>query len=301
MTGCCNDIHLSMDDTFIQWNEILGDPSTSTSLVAFVDGKLAGIEDLINSLIDEKMAGIKDELLQQLKDEVEQLALVIDPYKIVYKDTTVGDVLDLLTGTKFECKLPSYGPYEIGRRFATFTVTWEVNKTPDQIKSITIERIRNSAPIERYVLDPDVKSFDFANVSSDETYRIICEDINGEIATASTEVLFKHRWYYGTNGFKRPSNNIIINWASQLVNKDTVFGKHVFDCQDGVYIYYAFPDDLHLTYDFITNGIRDNDWVMEVRNVTNQYGYVHPYRIYRTNNLLNGYNIYSEVESHDWH
>ena len=58
MTGCCNDIHLSMDDTFIQWNEILGDPSTSTSLVAFVDGKLAGIEDLINSLIDEKMAGI---------------------------------------------------------------------------------------------------------------------------------------------------------------------------------------------------------------------------------------------------
>ena len=290
-----------MDDTFTQWNEILGDPSTSTSLVAYIDGKLGDIEELVSSLVESQLSDTKDGLLEELQTEVNELSLVIDPYKISYKDTTIGDMLDFLTRGKFACKLPSYGPYEIGRRFATFTVTWDVNKKPEELKSITLERIRNTAPIERYVLNPHKKAFDFANVSNTETFRVTCEDLDGRIATAETTVEFKHRWYHGTNGFVRPSNTIIINWASSLVDKKTIFGKRVFDCQDGVYIFYAFPDDLHLSYDFITNGIRDNDWSMEVRNVTNQYGYVHPYRIYRTNNLLNGYNIYSEVESHDWH
>ena len=56
MSGqCCNNVHLSMDDTFIQWNEILGDPSTSTALVEFVNQKIAGAGGDISALIDEKI------------------------------------------------------------------------------------------------------------------------------------------------------------------------------------------------------------------------------------------------------
>ena len=55
MSGqCCNNVHLSMDDTFIQWNEILGDPSTSTALVEFVNQKISGVGGDIRALIDEK-------------------------------------------------------------------------------------------------------------------------------------------------------------------------------------------------------------------------------------------------------
>ena len=93
-----------------------------------------------------------------------------------------------------------------------------------------------------------------------------------------------------------PDANVYI-----LVDKDTDLGRRIFDCENGDYIYFAVPDDLHLTYDFFSNGMKDGNWVYEVRNLTNQYGYVKPYRIYHTGNILHGYNIYIEVESHDWY
>ena len=51
--------------------------------------------------------------------------------------------------------------------------------------------------------------------------------------------------------------------------KETVFGKHTFNCTHGAYIYYLFPENLHKSYDFVTNGLNDNTWVYEVKEVTN--------------------------------
>ena len=56
MSGqCCNNIHLSMDDTFIQWDEILGDPSKSTALNNFVSQKIEDALGDTSALIDDKI------------------------------------------------------------------------------------------------------------------------------------------------------------------------------------------------------------------------------------------------------
>lgn len=299
MSGqCCNNVHLSMDDTFIQWNEILGDPSSSTVLVEFVNQKIAGAGGDIGALIDEKIAeaisGLKEELIQ----EIEKVELEIDPYKITYKDTTVGDALDELRKEQFECKIFDLGEFEVGQNFTTFTVGWEMSEDP---QSQTILRVRNNAPTERYKLDPSARSYTFANVSGDEKYIVKGVAPNGEEFGTSAEVKFKKRLYYGTFDSTNPTNRVITNWSSQLIDASTDIGRRIFDCENGEYIYFAIPEGLHRTYDFFSNGLKDNNWVYEITNVTNQFGTVIPYRIYRTGNMLHGYNIYIEVESHDWY
>lgn len=299
MSGqCCNNVHLSMDDTFIQWNEILGDPSTSTALNDFVDLKIRNVGGDIEKLIDEKFKEATSEIKEEIEKDIEKISLEIDPYKINYKDTTVGDALDKLNQSAFECKIQEFGTYEVGQNFPTFPVCWQLSENP---KSLTIVRLRNCAPVERYKLDPSTRSFNFANVSGTETFKLIGVTQNGEEFEAYSTVEFKHRFYFGTYGATKPSNNVIINFSSEFIDKKTQIGRRIFSCEQGEYIYFAIPDDLHLTYDFFANGLKDNNWVYEVKNVTNQYGQVHPYRIYRTDNLLHGYNIYIEVESHDWY
>ena len=73
MSGqCCNNVHLSMDDTFIQWNEILGDPSTSTALVEFVNQKIAGAGGDISALIDEKIKEATSEMKEELQEIIDE-------------------------------------------------------------------------------------------------------------------------------------------------------------------------------------------------------------------------------------
>ena len=299
MSGqCCNNVHLSMDDTFIQWNEILGDPSTSTALVEFVNQKIAGAGGDISALIDEKIKEATSEMKEELQEIIDEKVVEIDPYKIIYRDTTVGDVLDGLTKATFTCKVNELGEYEKGQTLTSLQVSWEMSENPYSQK---IVRLRNGNIIENIPLDVNVRSYTFTNVTTDERYVVggITPDLKE--FDVSVEVKFKSRMYYGTSDSPNPSDAIVTNWSSILVDKDTDLGKRIFDCENGDYIYFAVPDDLHLTYDFFSNGMKDGNWVYEVRNLTNQYGYVKPYRIYHTGNILHGYNIYIEVESHDWY
>ena len=299
MSGqCCNNVHLSMDDTFIQWNEILGDPSTSTALVEFVNQKIAGAGGDISALIDEKIKEATSEMKEELQEIIDEKVVEIDPYKIIYRDTTVGDVLDDLTKATFTCKVNELGEYEKGQTLTSLQVSWEMSENPYSQK---IVRLRNGNIIESIPLDVNVRSYTFTNVTTDERYVVggITPDLKE--FDVSVEVKFKSRMYYGTSDSPNPSDAIVTNWSSILVDKDTDLGRRIFDCENGDYIYFAVPDDLHLTYDFFSNGMKDGNWVYEVRNLTNQYGYVKPYRIYHTGNILHGYNIYIEVESHDWY
>ena len=299
MSGqCCNNVHLSMDDTFIQWNEILGDPSESTALVEFVNQKIAGAGGDISALIDEKIKEATSEMKEELQEIIDEKVVEIDPYKIIYRDTTVGDVLDGLTKATFTCKVNELGEYEKGQTLTSLQVSWEMSENPYSQK---IVRLRNGNIIENIPLDVNIRSYTFTNVTTDERYVVggITPDLKE--FDVSVEVKFKSRMYYGTSDSPNPSDAIVTNWSSILVDKDTDLGRRIFDCENGDYIYFAVPDDLHLTYDFFSNGMKDGNWVYEVRNLTNQYGYVKPYRIYHTGNILHGYNIYIEVESHDWY
>ena len=299
MSGCCNNTHVSMDDTFIQWNEILGDPSKSTSLVEFTNQQIQrAIDDSISDLINAKMETAIAELKEEIAEEIEQITLEIDPYKINYKDTTVGDTLDSLTKTGFSIEIQEFPVYEKGQNFPSFTVNWTISENP---RSLAVLRIRDNARIEKHVLDPSARSFTFANVSCTETFKVVGTNQADEMFEASSTAEFKYRMYYGTNANTSPTSSVVTSWASVLVDKDSKIGTRIFDCEGGNYIYFAFPDELSPAYDFFANGLRDNNWVYEVLNITNSYGYVHPYRVYRTGNLLNGNNIYVEVKSHDWY
>jgi len=300
MSGqCCNNVHLSMDDTFIQWNEILGDPGASTSLVGFVDQKIRDaatgeIEALIDAKMDEATAALREELEQ----EIAQKELEIDPYKIVYGSTTVGAALDALTEHTFECKVHELGDYEKGQTLTSLQISWEMSENPYSQK---IVRLRSGNIVEMHDLPVDVRTYTFENVTGDERYVVggITPDLKE--FDSMVDIKFKNRMYYGTSDSSSPSNAIVINWSSILVDSDTDLGRRIFDCENGDYIYFAVPDDLHLTYDFFSNGLKDGNWVYEVRNLTNQYGHVQPYRLYHTGNILHGTNIYIEVESHDWY
>ena len=301
MSGqCCNNnVHLSMDDTFIQWDEILGDPSKSQALVGFVDQKIQDATTAeIESLIDAKMNEATAALREELEQEIAQKELEIDPYKIVYGSTTVGAALDALNAHTFECTINDLGEYEKGQTITSLQVSWKMSENPYSQK---IVRLRNGNIVEIQELPVDARTYTFENVTSDERYVVggITPDLKEFDAMA--EVKFKNRMYYGTSDSPSPSNAIIINWSSVLIDKDSDLGRRIFDCENGDYIYFAVPDDLHLTYDFFANGLKDNNWVYEVRNLTNQYGHVERYRIYHTGNILHGTNIYIEVESHDWY
>lgn len=299
MSGqCCNNVHLSMDDTFIQWNEILGDPSLSTSLVDFVEQKIAGADSDISALIDEKIREATSALKEEIQELIDEEALEIDPYKIIYKDTTVGDALDALNKGTFECTVNELEDYEKGQTLTSLQISWNMSENPYSQK---IVRLRGGNIVEIKELPVDARTCTFTNVTSDEKYVVSGITPDLKEFDVSTEVKFKSRLYYGTSDSPSPSDAIVTNWSSILVDSDTDLGRRIFDCENGDYIYFAVPDSLHLTYDFFSNGMKDSNWVYEVRNLTNQYGHVESYRIYHTGNIIHGYNIYIEVESHDWY
>ena len=299
MSGqCCNNVHLSMDDTFIQWDEILGDPSKSTALNNFVSQKIEDALGDTSALIDDKIREATSAMKEELQTLIDEKVLDIDPYQIVYRDTTVGDALDALNKIEFECKVNEIGDFEKGQTLTSLKVSWEMSENPYSQK---IVRLRNGNVIEMHSLAVDVREYTFTDVTTDERY--VVSGITPDLKEFDeyVEVKFKSRLYYGTIDSPSPSDAIVTNWSSRLIDKDDDLGRRIFDCENGAYIYFVVPDDLHLTYDFFSNGLKDNNWVYEVRNLTNQYGYETLYRLYHTGNILNGTNIYIEVESHDWY
>ena len=288
--------HVTVDNCVVTWQEILGLPSANKKLVDFIDEKLAGLKGEIAEETKANLDGLLAELLAQIKEELGDLSATIDPYKVVWRDTTVGDALDKLFAMELSGTISEPEVAELGEKLLNHKISWKFNKP---IKSQKLIRTASGRSVEVIELEPEVTEYEIEVVTNTEEYRIDAVSEDGEKATLETGVTFKLRWYRGVLPETDPSNKAIINLASEFVDKDTVFGGHLFNCSHGAYIYYAFPNDLHLTYNFVTNGLSDSGFVWETKEVYNSYGYMHTYRIFRSINLLHGDDIFSEVYSND--
>ena len=66
-----------------------------------------------------------------------------------------------------------------------------------------------------------------------------------------------------------------------------VYGRNVhkpptvFDCSGGKFPYYILPTSMVSDIQFWIGGLRNSDWIEEIREITNAYGYTESYTIFR--------------------
>lgn len=293
----CNH-HVSLDNGIVTWQEIIGDPSTNSKLVRLINHKLCHLKAQIEEEQKDSYDVMLKKLLEQLKKDDVNINVDVDPYEVVWNGSTVGEALDKLFGLDLSGTVTEPREVELGKVFHEYTIFWNFNKA---LVSLVLRRIKQKGYVDEIKLSPKDTDYTFDNITNTETWEVIGVTAKGETCKLVTGLTFKKRWYYGTSSATEPTNKVITNLSSGLVDEKTIFGEHIFDCSNGAYIYYAFPDELHLTYDFVTNGMADNAWLYDTIDIKNEYGRVDKYRVFRNLNLLHGYNIYSEVRSNDWY
>ena len=62
----------------------------------------------------------------------------------------------------------------------------------------------------------------------------------------------------------------------------------VFDCTGGKYPYYILPTSMVAGIQFWIGGLRNSDWIEEIREITNAYGYTESYTVFRLNSIQTG-------------
>lgn len=285
-----------MCDCFIYWSDILGDPGESATLANYIKKALGDNTGKDNqNEIDIDLAELAKKvlaLLEKGEDGVE-----IDPYKIKYKNTTVGDVLDDLTYVPLEGVIVPDLTFEKGRRVRDLEVAWTFNKPLAGLK-ITIEQ--GGFPIIEKDIDPTVTKFELPEIISDTIIKVTGKDERDNEITLTNKITFKWMMYCGTRSGSKLSNKEILSLNNHFFNEEErQQWRHLWNCQYGEYIYYLFPYEAQKFYTFYTNKMKDNNFKWEVVKVTNQYGKQHDYFKFRSDNLLTGIDILTEVIAHE--
>lgn len=288
--------HVTMDNNIVSWQEIVGDPNTNPKLIALITKLLAEQKRIIDREHYQEIENVVCKLLAEFKKELGDLSEIIDPYKIKWHDTTVGDALDEIFQIKLSGTISEPQVHELGEHLVDVKIAWKFNKP---LKKLVFKVFSNDKMTEKVVLDVKETSYTIPNLTNSEAYKVVGTTEDGEKCVLETRIDFKLKWYCGVLPDVNPSNEALINLSRGFVDKETQFHERLFDCSHGTYIYYAFPDDLHKKYDFITNGFCDSGWVWETKDLVNKYGYFHTYRVFRTINLLHGAEIHSEVHYHE--
>lgn len=286
----------TMSECIIYWQDILGKPEDSSSLKTYVDGKITGLNDDILAYINEQLSGIEEDILNQLRAEIAGVDSIIDPYNIKYNESTVGDTLDTLLDEGFSGAITPDAVFEKGRIVNTYQLSWSFNK-PVVKQTITITTM--GAPTVTEELDANVRTYDIPTMSNDTSVALVGETAEGSKITLESKIVFKLRMYYGTEPSGILTNENILGLNSLLISKDDYKFGHIFNCQEKDYIYYLFPNDMHMYYTFRTNGMKDNSYLWEVINVTNQYGYMTEYIKFKTPYAFTGTDIQVEVLAHE--
>lgn len=293
-----NNVHLSVDDMFVYWSDILGEPKDSKKLRDYVNGLMA---DMKKSLEDELFNGLDEANnanIEHIKDLLSGSQDLIDPFAIKYRHTTVGDALDELMHEEFDAVVPEDYITDKGRRLLNYTVGWTFNKEP---KSLIVEQYElGDKLIDSTKLEPDAESITFPEINKDTTVKIIAEDNDGCVITKLHKIIFKDRYYTGVHGSTKITNSKLIHLHSGFMDKDLTYWYKDHDCSHGTYIYFAVPNNIHRKYEFLVNGLKDNDWELEVRDIENAYNHFESYRIYRKANKMHAEDIIVEVHGHDY-
>lgn len=97
---------------------------------------------------------------------------------------------------------------------------------------------------------------------------------------------FRLKKYYGVSVHEALTDEEILALTSSWAERP--LKTTVFDCSGGKYPYYILPAFMISDIQFWIGGLRNSDWVEEVRTVTNVYGYTESYTIFRLNSIQTG-------------
>lgn len=293
----CRETNVRMCGCLIYWSDILGDPSECKALADYLKkalGDNAGGDDNQNKL-DIDLAELAKKVLALL--EKGDNGIEIDPYKIKYKDTTVGDALDELRRVPLDGVINPDFIFEVGRRVRGLEVGWKFNKPLKELKIVVQQ---GGFPDIEKELDPETEKFELPEIISDTVTKVIGRDEDGSEVVLKNKINFKWRMYCGTRSGSKLTNKEILALDSYFFDREEKqHWVNLWNCQYGEYIYYLFPYEAQKFYNFYTNKMKDNNFVWEVIKVTNQYGKQHDYFKFRSNNLLTGIDILTEVIAHE--
>ena len=113
--------------------------------------------------------------------------------------------------------------------------------------------------------------------------QLIQRILNGEVYRDSISVKFRLKKYYGVSVHEALTDEEILALTSSWAERP--LKTTVFDCSGGKYPYYILPASMISDIQFWIGGLRNSDWVKEVRTVTNVYGYTESYTIFRLNSI----------------
>lgn len=187
--------------------------------------------------------------------------------------TLFSQVTQLMTKVfPFTISLSGGGTYEKGST-QTINLSWTYDR------DIETQSVNNeSIPI-------DIRAKQYTDITTDTTYTLKAIQ-GGQTYTKSVSAQFKVKKYYGVSASEALTNEEILGLSSTWAGRTQ--GSTVFDCTGGKYPFYILPTSMVSGIQFWIGGLRNTDWIEEIRDVTNASGYTESYTIFRLNSIQTG-------------
>lgn len=163
--------------------------------------------------------------------------------------------------------------------------TYEKGSTQIINLSWTYDRDIESQSINNETLESVIRAKQYTGVTTDTTY-ILKAIQGGQTYTKSVSAQFKVKKYYGVSANKTLTNDEILALSSTWAGRAQ--GSTQFDCTGGKYPFYILPTSMVSGIQFWIGGLRNTDWLEEIRDVTNASGYTESYTIFRLNSIQTG-------------
>ena len=163
--------------------------------------------------------------------------------------------------------------------------TYEKGSTQTISLSWSYDRDITSQSINRKTVAVDIRTKQYEGITTDTTYALSAVS-NGQTYTKSISVGFKLKKYYGVSVHESLTNEEILLLPSLWAERAQT--PTVFDCSGGKFPYYILPTSMVSDIQFGIGGLRNSDWIEEIREITNAYGYTESYTIFRLNSIQTG-------------
>ena len=163
--------------------------------------------------------------------------------------------------------------------------TYEKGSTQTISLSWSYDRDITSQSINRKTVAVDIRTKQYEGITTDTTYALSAVS-NGQTYTKSISVGFKLKKYYGVSVHESLTNEEILLLPSLWAERAQT--PTVFDCSGGKFPYYILPTSMVSDIQFWIGGLRNSDWIEEIREITNAYGYTEGYTIFRLNSIQTG-------------
>lgn len=277
-------------NTFLNKTE----PDTAVGHVTFENGILVRKQEIMEaatmSLIEENDA-IVEELA--IRRDVSTLGEIDNVTKEADEPSETDDLIVRLAGASewtVNTTLLSNVSQLMGKVFP-FTISligggvYEKGSTQTINLSWSYDRDIMSQSINKEVMAVDIRSKQYEDVVADTTYTLSTV-YNGQTYTKSTSVEFRLKKYYGVSAHETLTNEEILGLSNLWAGRTQA--STVFDCTGGKYPFYILPASMASDIQFWIGGLRNSDWIEEIRKITNAYGYTESYIIFRLNSIQTG-------------